>query len=184
MEPKSASDLPLPEKGRPPGEAKGPGCLSVISILCGGLALLIALAFVIRAIVFLVAAESAEGVVIDLIEKRDSEGDLSRTEKSGDNSAEDEPTYAPKVRFTIESSGNSYAFVSSFSSAPPLYDRGEGVTVLFDPGDVSDAMIKDFWSLFLSLWLLPILIGIAGLLLIFIPVGVDFLVRRIGRKAH
>ena len=67
----------------------------------------------------------AQGVVVDLQENYDSDGS----------------TYSSVVQF-ITSNGQNFEFVSSYSSSPPAHDIGENVTVVYPPGDPSNAIIK------------------------------------------
>ena len=67
----------------------------------------------------------AKGVVIDLEEIYDSDGS----------------TYKPIVRFKTQN-GQTVEFASSYSSSPPAYDIGESVTVVYQPKNPSEAVIK------------------------------------------
>lgn len=99
---------------------------------------------------FLGNAVSADGVVIDLEERWDSD----------DSSY----TYYPRVRFETET-GQPYEFTGDVGSSPASFDVGEGVRVLFDPADPSSARIDSF----MQLWFVSVILG--GMGLVFSIVG-------------
>ena len=88
-------------------------------------------------------AASADGVVIDLIASRDSDGDVS---------------YYPRVRF-MTPAGEPVEFTGSVGSRPATFDIGEAVAVLYDPDDPRDARINSFFQL----WFAPLILGFLGL---------------------
>jgi len=104
---------------------------------------------------FLQNAYTAEGTVVELLAKRDSEGTL---------------TYAPKVRFTPLQSLQEVTFVSKVSSSHPSVKPGDFVTVLYDPGDAKDAIIdRGKWNYIISMamtggGLLVLLVTIVGVI--------------------
>lgn len=74
------------------------------------------------------------------------------------------------VRFqTIE--GESITFTSSYSSYPPAHEIGEEVTVFYSPDNPENAFIKGeafaFWSLFMLIGGVLILIGFISFLIKF-----------------
>lgn len=97
---------------------------------------------------FLETAAAKTGVVTDLLYSR-----------SSDSSA-----YYPVVRFEDEQ-GRPVEFQSSSGSNPASYSRGEGVRVLFTPGDPSSARIDGFFEL----WGVTLIVG--GLGMAFFLVG-------------
>ncbi len=106
--------------------------------------------------IFLKTAQTADGVVIDVISKRSSDSD-GHTSYS----------YYPIVRYKAPS-GESLQFESNYGSNPPSYNKGENVEVLFDPGDFKNARINSF----LALWLGAIICGIIGTIFSLIGGGV------------
>ncbi|MBL7250516.1 DUF3592 domain-containing protein [Alloalcanivorax marinus] len=100
---------------------------------------------------FLETAVTTSGVVTDLVPKRDSDGDV---------------LYSPKVHFR-DRDGRSVVFVPNMSSRPPAYSVGEGVEVLYAPGDSGDARIRSFFSL----WGLSLIAGVVGLILTVVGTG-------------
>ena len=77
--------------------------------------------------------------------------------------------FAPVVRFkTVQ--GNTVEFESSFRSNPPAYHTGQAVTVLYDPAEPRSAAIRGF----LSLWLMPMILGLIGS--VFLIVGTAMVV--------
>lgn len=80
---------------------------------------------------FLASAQRVEGTVTD----------LERHRSSSDHSS----TWAPVVSY-VTPDGRTREFVSSSSSNPPSYRRGERVQVLFDPNDPDHAAIEGFFS--------------------------------------
>ncbi|MGM0769095.1 MAG: DUF3592 domain-containing protein [Pseudomonadota bacterium] len=97
---------------------------------------------------FLETATAKPGVVTDLIYSR-----------SSDSSA-----YYPVVRFEDEQ-GRTVEFQSSSGSNPASFSRGEGVRVLFTPGDPGSARIDGFFEL----WGVTLIVG--GLGMAFFLVG-------------
>ena len=109
---------------------------------------------------FIAHAHGAIGTVIELREKRDSDGDTM---------------YAPVVRFAAD--GREVTFVSNTSSRPAAYHVGEAVEVLYAPGNPDDARVRGF----ASLWLGPLVLG--GLGTAFTGAGVAFIFfRRAGAR--
>jgi hypothetical protein len=104
---------------------------------------------------------SAEGVVIDLILSRDSDGD---------------DTYYPRVRFATPT-GESVEFTGSVGSTPAAFDVGEAVAVLYDPADPQDARIDSFFQL----WFGPLILGFLGFVFTAIGGGAVVAALRSGR---
>lgn len=94
-------------------------------------------------------AETAAGTVIDLIGRRDSDGDT---------------IYYPHVRY-VTRSGETVEFTASVGSSPPAFDVGEPVSVLYDPAAPTEARIDSFFQL----WFGAVILG--GIGLVFIVIG-------------
>jgi len=94
-------------------------------------------------------AVPAEGAVVDLISRTDSDGDT---------------VYYPRVRFRTRT-GDTQEFTGSVGSKPAAFDVGEGVNVLYDPDRPGEARINTFFQL----WFLPLLL--AGMGIIFAGIG-------------
>ena len=100
---------------------------------------------------FLETAVTAPGVVTELVPKRSSDGDV---------------LYSPKVHFR-DRDGRSVVFVPNTSSRPPAYSVGEGVEVVYAPGDSADARIRGFFSL----WGVALIASVLGAILTVVGVG-------------
>ncbi len=94
---------------------------------------------------FIESAVTTDGEVVDF------------TRGSGTN-------YKPVVRFKTKD-GEEIEYVSSLSTNPPLFDRGEVVTIFYKPDDPQNAKIDEFWSL----WFFSVLTG--GMGTIFFAIG-------------
>lgn len=73
------------------------------------------------------------------------------------NSGRRTTTYAPVFTFRDEQ-GKDYTVTSSTGQNRAAYERGEEVTVLYDPADPERARIHSFTQM----WLLPVIFGSAG----------------------
>jgi hypothetical protein len=91
---------------------------------------------------FVATASIANGEVIDLIESRDSD---------------DDPVYRPRVRFQTPD-GVVREFTSTVGSNPAGFYVGEGVDVMYDPRQPSDARIDTLFQL----WFAPMLLAVMG----------------------
>lgn len=100
---------------------------------------------------FLETAVTAPGVVTELVPKRSSDGDV---------------LYSPKVHFR-DRDGGSVVFVPNTSSRPLAYSVGEGVEVVYAPGDSADARIRGFFSL----WGVALIASVLGAILTVVGVG-------------
>jgi len=112
---------------------------------------------------FLGEAARAEGTVVELQSSRDSRPG-ARSMHSGDTDG-----YRPVVVFSTPE-GEKIRFISSASSNPPMYDRGEKVTVVYAPHNPHDARISSFFSL----WGIPLTLGSLGGL--FLLAGAAFVI--------
>jgi uncharacterized protein DUF3592 len=99
---------------------------------------------------FLANAISADGVVIGLEERWDSD--------------DGGYTYYPRVRFQTEG-GQFHEFTGDVGSSPPSFDIGETVEVLFDPAAPASARIDSF----MQLWFVSLILGAIGV--VFTAVG-------------
>jgi hypothetical protein len=127
------------------------GCLD--RLMSGGLFLLLTVVWMVMAGVAYDYGEeswslrrdgsSIGGVVVALKESADSDG----------------VTYAPIIKYVVE--GQTHTFESDNSSSPPAYEVGERVVLLYDSADPSQARIDSWWEL----WLMPVMLGGAGLIL-------------------
>lgn len=63
----------------------------------------------------------------------------------------------PVIEFSPRA-GDVVRFESPIGSTPPRYDIGEGVAVIYPPGDPSVAVLDDFWAL----WFFPMLAAMIG----------------------
>ena len=95
---------------------------------------------------FLARAETAAGQVVDFDSRRGA--------------------YYPVVRFRT-AIGEAHTLHSNTGSSPPSYHVGEAVSVLYDPGNLFDARIKGFFSL----WLIAIIFGAIGWVFSLIGLG-------------
>ncbi len=96
------------------------------------------------------------GSVIEMLRVRDSD-------KSG-------YMFAPVVRFKT-AQGNTVEFEFGFRSNPPAYHTGQAVSVLYDPAEPRSAAIRGF----LSLWLMPLILGLIGSTFLVVGTAMVFL---------
>ena len=113
-----------------------------------------------RTLKFQATALAAEGVVVDLIEKRDSDG--SRT-------------WSPEVEYQTPD-GETRTYVSSTSSNPPSWDRGEKVTLRYDPANPERVRLDGF----MDNWFGPTILG--GLGTVFSLVGFGIIVAAVRKR--
>lgn len=128
----------------------------------GGLLLLGAVLLAIHTRQFVARAHTVPGTVVDLVEKRDSDGS----------------TYSPVVRFTTPH-GREITYTESFSGYPAPYDVGEPVEVLYSAEKPDQGRIKGF----MSLWLGPLVLGGIGSVFTLIGGGI-LLARRGGKRSR
>ncbi len=100
---------------------------------------------------FLTEAARAEGTVVNFMQTDSSHG----------------VTYAPVVHF-VNRNNETTVFVSSTSSNPPGYEKGEKVEVLYFPAKPQDARINSFFSL----WGGSVIFGVMGTIFFLIGAGV------------
>ena len=95
---------------------------------------------------------SAPGQVVDVVVRREYENVQDRIVRD---------YYYPVVKFTADD-GRSRTLQMSTGSSSPDYEKGDEVTVLYDPQHPLDARIKSLGSSAV-MWILPVITGILGL---------------------
>jgi hypothetical protein len=115
------------------------------------LMLLIAAISTFRAIATITSQKSAPGRVVDMVVRREYENVQDRIVRE---------YYFPVVEFTADD-GRRRSVQTSIGSDSPGYEKGDEVTVLYDPQHPLDAQIKSFGSSAM-LWILPGITGILG----------------------
>ena len=90
---------------------------------------------------FLSDSDKAEGVVVNLVSSRSSNGNTM---------------YSPEVSFT-DASNKNITFTSSISSSAPGYTVGEKVAVLYDKNNSQSAKINTFFQLWFGVMIMSIL---------------------------
>ena len=115
---------------------------------------------------FIRTAEMTLGTVVDLRRSMSRSRSISDSNSRLRNSF----SYAPVVQFQ-SNDGRSITFISSTSSNPPGYSRGETVDVLYKPLSPEQAKIRSFFSL----WIEVLVSGILGSIFFLIGVFIIFL---------
>ncbi len=105
---------------------------------------------------FLATASTTTGVVTDLR--------LSSSSRS--------TTYYPVVRYTAE--GAAHTIIGRGGSNPPAYSIGEKVKVIYPPGEPQAGRLNNF----MDLWMLPLIPGGLGLVLVLVTLGTLIATRR------
>ncbi len=113
--------------------------------------LLIAAISSFQAVSTLSKEKSAPGKVVDMVVKREYENVQDRIVRE---------YYFPVVDFTA-SDGRRRSVQLITGSDSPEYEKGDEVTVMYDPQHPLDARIKSFGSSAM-LWILPVITGILG----------------------
>ncbi|MBZ5486802.1 DUF3592 domain-containing protein [Halomonas aquamarina] len=127
--------------------------LKGVFLLLGAVFLVLACFLYQQSRAFYDQAVSAEGTVIELVERR----------------SEDSITYRPVVEF-VTGDGTQVEFTSRVGSNPPGYAIGERVEVLFDPDNPNNARLDGFfesmgaWLIFGAIGALFFLSGVGSLL--------------------
>lgn len=116
---------------------------------------------------FLAAAVRAEGVVVD----------LARSRSSDSGSSSSSATYAPVIRF-VARDGREVEFVSSHSSNPPRYRRGDRVGLLYAPDAPERARLEGFFSV----WFGALIAGLLGTVFLLVGGGWLFFEARARRR--
>jgi hypothetical protein len=143
-----------------------PRILRIIQIIflgVGLLFLLVGIGLFVHTRHFVATAQHAGGTVVSL-----------ELVTSNLRSRSSSPTWAPRVQFATPD-GQTHEFVSTSSSNPPSYGRGEHVGVLFDPARPEIARIDSFFSL----WGAPLIFTVLGGVFVLI-MGVVMLALRRG----
>jgi hypothetical protein len=147
-----------PRPGGPVGPRPMAGPSPVVALICAGIGvvcLLAAVGFAVAALNFAAGAVHAEGTVVRLV----------ATDNKGSK--------APLVRYEVE--GTTYEFQSSISSTTPGYAVGQKVPVMYRPENPGAGQIDSFFER----WLMPIVLGVFGL--VFTLVGCGMLFARVRR---
>lgn len=109
-----------------------PGTGFVLLFLLIGAGLLVgALAWQQKISRFVAQAHVADGEVVELVLRRDSDGDT---------------LYAPRVRF-VTARERTVEFTTDSASSPPSFHEGERVRVLYDPEQPGEAKIDSWFQL-------------------------------------
>ena len=109
-----------------------------------GLILLLVAAYLYtREATFLKTAEGVTGTVVDLDYSSSSDGSGS---------------YCPVIDFDTKA-GEPVRFYGNVCSAPPAYDIGDRVDVIYDPANIRHVSMDSFWSEYLG----SIILGAIGL---------------------
>jgi len=82
-------------------------------------------------------------------------------------------TYAPVFSYTVD--GQSYEVKSGTTSYPPLYEKGDVVTLLYNPDNPKSARENSFWEL----WGLPLILCPSSILMLALSVFIPLLLRMI-----
>ena len=117
-----------------------------------GLMLVIALVSAVGAILKMNREESAEGRVVDIVQRREYVNEQDRVVQD---------YYFPVVEFA-SSDGRHHSVQLTEGSSAPSHEVGDQVTVLYNPDHPLEARIKSFGSSAL-MWILPGITGILGL---------------------
>lgn len=128
-----------------------------------------ALYFGINTRTFLDTAARAEGTVVDLQPSRDS--------RPGSPHSQEITGYQPVVVF-VTPKGQTIRFVSSFSTQPSLYERGEKVEVVYPAHNPHDARINGFFSL----WGGALILGSVGTLFFLAGFALGYFTRLKARR--
>ena len=128
------------------------------------LMLLIALASSASAILKMTREESAQGHVVEIIQRREYVNEQDRVVQD---------YYYPVVEY-VSADGRHHTVPMSEGSSAPSHEVGDEVTVLYNPERPLDARIKSFGS-YALMWILPGITGILGLAFL----GAVILVRKL-----
>jgi type II secretory pathway pseudopilin PulG len=131
-----------------------PQTIGIVFAIVGVVMLVIAVVVFSRTRRFLATALSAQGTVIEMIERtrRDREGRTSTV-------------WAPRVQFSV--SGQTIEFESKVGSSPPRYKEGQAIEVKYDPQDPNNARV----AAASSMWLVPALVGGIGVIFLIVGLG-------------
>jgi hypothetical protein len=105
---------------------------------------------------FLGRAELATGTVSDFTISTETDG-TGRT-------------YCPKIDFTTKD-GQQVLYYANVCSSPPAYEVGQQVEVYYDPHNIKDVQMNDFWSQYVGVIVLSCIglpffaLGIVGILM-------------------
>lgn len=96
--------------------------------------------------------ESAPGTVVDMVQRREYVNQQDRVTQD---------YFYPVIDYTTKD-GKSHHLQLSEGSSSPEYEKGDAITVLYNPEHPLDARIKSFGSSAL-MWILPGITGILGI---------------------
>ncbi|HEY9828689.1 MAG TPA: DUF3592 domain-containing protein [Stenomitos sp.] len=114
--------------------------------------------------------ESAPGRVIDLVQRESWNNEQRRSE-----------TYAyPVVEFTITNQSRRSVQLSE-GSWPPAYDKGDQVTILYDPDQPNHARINSLSST-IVLWILPTVTGFLGVVFLVLALVIGHFLKPVSAK--
>ena len=97
--------------------------------LIGLVCLCVALGSVLNTRRFLSTAQSAQGIVVEIVRSTDSEGGASS---------------APKVHYTVN--GEPYEFTSPITTNPPAYHEGQAVRVVYSRNAPGKGRLDVWWE--------------------------------------
>jgi hypothetical protein len=103
---------------------------------------------------FLARAQTANGVVVDLVASHSTSSSFGRNSQD---------VYCPVVEFAGPG-GRPITFRSDTGTSPPAFRRGEKVIVHYDPAEPEKARLDGFFDL----WFFPALVGGFGAIALFI----------------
>ncbi|MCE9646004.1 MAG: DUF3592 domain-containing protein [Chloroflexi bacterium] len=119
-----------------------------ISTVLGLILMLIAGYLYTREVSFLKTAETVTGRVVDLQYSSSSDGGGS---------------YCPVIDFDTKA-GEPVRYYGNVCTAPPAYDIGDRVDVVYDPANIKHVALDSFWSKYLGAFVLTV-IGLPFLIL-------------------
>jgi len=106
-----------------------------------------------------------------------SSSNINSPRSSGSPIRETTYTHRPIVRFVTQN-GKAIEFLSDTGSKKTAYKKGDAVEVLYLPSSPEKAKINDF----LSLWMMPMVIGGIGLIFIALGGGIIIISKLKGRQ--
>jgi hypothetical protein len=131
----------------------------------------------VAALMLFIAALSAGSAMLTMLNEKSAPGQVvevvTRREYINQQDRIIEEWYYPVVRFTAED-GRRRDVQMSVGSTSPEYEKGDGVTVDYNPAHPLEARIQSFGSTAM-LWILPGITGILGLAFL----GAVFIVRQL-----
>lgn len=148
-------DAEFEKMGKEVEQIKGPAVEKVILTVFTGIAALMLLIAGVASffnIQKINHEESAPGKVVDMISRREYVNEQDRVVQE---------YYYPVIEY-ISADGKRHSVQLNEGSSSPEYEKGDEVTVLYNPDRPLDARIKSFGSAAL-MWILPGITGILGI---------------------